>query len=356
MLGLEHLVEHHEVVDQDVVHPPDRVERVEVVLAALGLDVRRLRRQPARCRVHLLAGRLQHASHRVLRQPPHPHVGVLGAQRLDDRQVAPGVAQADRRREHEHLALPAQRPRPAPRGLSRMPGARRHPLDEPVSSRLTTTGSRIAGRARRRRARPASPPGQLGEPHPVVERAHPVVAAVQHEDRALHGSRRAPTRWCTPRRAETPGGGVGQGLRGRARAPSLLVLELAGRVRLVEHLPRRRSRRSRRSRRRASSAGCTSPSPWLSSCGSVVEVRELGLAPSAATRRTPARSRPVPHPVGVLGGHLGGPRGTAREAHEHRPLHAAASMTATVSAAYSAFAYAAAPPGGRTRRYRARRR
>ena len=49
------VVEHHEVVDEDLVHPADRLERVQVVLGRLVLDVGRLVGQPRRRRVDPLA-------------------------------------------------------------------------------------------------------------------------------------------------------------------------------------------------------------------------------------------------------------------------------------------------------------
>ena len=51
VLGLDDVVEHHEVVDQDLVHPADGLEGVEVVLGALVVDVGRLAGQPRRTRV-----------------------------------------------------------------------------------------------------------------------------------------------------------------------------------------------------------------------------------------------------------------------------------------------------------------
>ena len=54
---LDRVVEHHEVRDEDLVHPPDRLERVEVVLGRLAGDVGRLRRELGAQRVDPLAAR-----------------------------------------------------------------------------------------------------------------------------------------------------------------------------------------------------------------------------------------------------------------------------------------------------------
>ena len=48
VLVADEVVEDHEVREQDLVHPPDRLEAVQVVLGRLALDVRRLVRQVAR--------------------------------------------------------------------------------------------------------------------------------------------------------------------------------------------------------------------------------------------------------------------------------------------------------------------
>ena len=54
---------------QDLVHPPPRLEAVQIVLGRLGLDVRGLVRQLGARRVDALALRLQHARDRILGQP-----------------------------------------------------------------------------------------------------------------------------------------------------------------------------------------------------------------------------------------------------------------------------------------------
>ena len=48
VLRLDDVVEHHEVVDEDLVHPPDGLEGVEIVFGALVVDVGGLAGQPGR--------------------------------------------------------------------------------------------------------------------------------------------------------------------------------------------------------------------------------------------------------------------------------------------------------------------
>ena len=64
VLALAHeVVEDHEVGDQDLVHPPDRLEGVQVVLPRLRLDMAALAGQPRRRRMHLLPRLLQEVGH-----------------------------------------------------------------------------------------------------------------------------------------------------------------------------------------------------------------------------------------------------------------------------------------------------
>ena len=69
MLRLDDVVEDHEVVDEDLVHPPDGLEGVQVVLGALVLDVRGLVGQPRATPGAPARRRLEHGGDRVLRQP-----------------------------------------------------------------------------------------------------------------------------------------------------------------------------------------------------------------------------------------------------------------------------------------------
>ena len=142
-LPLHQVVEDHEVVDQHLVHPAHGLERVQVVLARLRLEVPRLARQQARGRVHDLAALLEELRHRRLGQPLDLEVGPPLAHRVGDGQVAAHVAEPDGRGEVE-------RPRPTPRaahvGDAAAAGAPVTRSTKPLMARLTTTGSRAIGR------------------------------------------------------------------------------------------------------------------------------------------------------------------------------------------------------------------
>ncbi len=72
----DHVVEDHEVREQDLIHPPDRLERVQPMAVALGADVRRLAGQIDARRVDSLAGGGQHLRDRMLRQPVDLQIGT----------------------------------------------------------------------------------------------------------------------------------------------------------------------------------------------------------------------------------------------------------------------------------------
>ena len=91
------VVEDHEVVDQDLVHPTPGLEAVQVVLGGLGLDVVRLVGEVLAARVDALALSLEDARHRVLRQPVDLQAVDEVAQLAGDRDVALRVAEPDRR-------------------------------------------------------------------------------------------------------------------------------------------------------------------------------------------------------------------------------------------------------------------
>ena len=69
VLVAHHVEEEHEVGDEDLVHPPDRLEGVQVVLGRLALDVRRLVREQRARRMDALPFGLEHGRDRMLREP-----------------------------------------------------------------------------------------------------------------------------------------------------------------------------------------------------------------------------------------------------------------------------------------------
>ena len=106
LLGAGDVVEDHEVGEQDLVHPPDRLERVQLVTVGLRLDVARLVRQVPAGGMDALARGLEDARDGILREPVDRQPGVEPAELLHDREVAPGVAEADRRGDVERPLRP----------------------------------------------------------------------------------------------------------------------------------------------------------------------------------------------------------------------------------------------------------
>ena len=82
---------------QDLVHPAQRLERVQVVLGLPPVDVAGLAGQLALAGWIVSPRRFEHRGHRMLREPVDLEVRARAAQLVGDRDVAPGVAEADRR-------------------------------------------------------------------------------------------------------------------------------------------------------------------------------------------------------------------------------------------------------------------
>jgi hypothetical protein len=182
LLVADHVEEEHEVRDQDLVHPPDRLERVQVVLGRLALDVPGLVRELGARGMDPLALGFEHGGHRVLREPVDLEVRVERAELLRDRHVAPGVPEPDRRRDVERPALPVQRPRP---GLHLRRG-RHHPVGEVLEEAV-----HLDGVARLRKMPGAvegdeRPAGQLGHGLGAGAGLADVEVAVEHEHGAAH--------------------------------------------------------------------------------------------------------------------------------------------------------------------------
>ena len=90
------VVEDHEVGQQDLIHPPDGLEAVQVVFGRLGLDVPGLTGQVCAGRVNALTMRLQHPGDRMLGEPVDLQAGMQLAQLGGDRHIPLGVTEADR--------------------------------------------------------------------------------------------------------------------------------------------------------------------------------------------------------------------------------------------------------------------
>ena len=201
LLG-DQVVEDHEVGQQDLVHPPVGLEDVQVVLARLGRDVRALVRQESRRRVYPLAALGEQLGDRVLGQPVDLQVRLQRPQLVGDRDVAPDVAEPDRRGDVERAAAAVQRPGPRPRPLRR-PGAResRNSWIEQVAPHRIAEGRQVAA------ALEGDQPDaeQLGQGDPVRVRDDAVAGrrAPPAPGNAPRGrSPRSPP-WTSPARAST---------------------------------------------------------------------------------------------------------------------------------------------------------
>ena len=114
-LVLDEVGEDHEVADQDLVHGPDGLEGVQVVLGRLTLDVPRFAGQKGRGRVDPFGAPPQQFRDRVLGQPVHLEAGPELTQLVGDGQVTAGMAETDGRGNVEHPFGPGERPGPGAR-------------------------------------------------------------------------------------------------------------------------------------------------------------------------------------------------------------------------------------------------
>ena len=110
-LSLHDVRERHEVRRHDLVHVPEGVEGMELVIGRPALEVRALVLQESRRRMEPFAPVLDDAVGGIGGQEVDDDVRMSLAQPAGDREVALDVAEADRAREPQHPALA-----PAPRG------------------------------------------------------------------------------------------------------------------------------------------------------------------------------------------------------------------------------------------------
>ena len=66
---IDGILEDHEVFDQHLVHAPDGLEAVQLMLARFQFDMPRLAGQPRAQGMDALAAGFQQPRHRILRQP-----------------------------------------------------------------------------------------------------------------------------------------------------------------------------------------------------------------------------------------------------------------------------------------------
>ncbi len=187
------IVEHHEVGDQDLVHPPDRLECVEVVLVGLGGDVAGLAGELGAQRMDALAACLEDGGHGVLRKPLDLELGTNGPQLVRDGHVALGVPEADGRRQEE--CPPRARQAAGPRARGRRPGGGHRGHLGPVAgsrstnsriSRLVRTGSRAGRMCPEPSNVTSSPPVARGQRLAMRVTDDAVLGSVQHENGAAN--------------------------------------------------------------------------------------------------------------------------------------------------------------------------
>ncbi len=175
------VVEHHEVVDEDLVHPADRLEGVEVVLGRLVLDVGRLVGQPLRCRVDSLAAIFEDLGDRVLGEPVDLQVGVELPQLGGDGNVAQGMAESDRRGDVQRLLRSAGCTHPGARLRSWVDH-----VDELLDQLVDDDGIAKVWAMAAAPDRDDRSPGRSGDGDACRVLAQAVLVAVDDEDGARH--------------------------------------------------------------------------------------------------------------------------------------------------------------------------
>ena len=183
-------------------------------------------------RVNRLARRPQRRRHRILGEPVDLEVGRQPTQLVGDRQVAPNMAEPDRRREVQDAPATARSPRPdVRRGAALIVRSMKS-----VMARLTGTGSRTRARWPAPSSTTSSPPTSSANARPLSTCWHtsrsPWTTRVGDADAATLLLEGSPVR-------ELQLLGLlagGQDLAGRLERPRDGVLELLRRVRLDELL------------------------------------------------------------------------------------------------------------------------
>ena len=187
VLPLGHqVVEDVEVVDQDLVHPADRLEGVQVVLPRLGLDVPGLVREPRRRGMHPLPRCLEELGDRRLREPVDLDVGHAARAA---RRRSPGRAGRGPARSATTGTAPDGRG-----GAGGAVGARR--TATPPSTVTTASTGTVQAWARSsttttRGTRPASSAGTSTRPRTIAAGDHDRAAAGRRRTRAAPAARRA---------------------------------------------------------------------------------------------------------------------------------------------------------------------
>ena len=226
LLVRDQIVEHHEVRNQDLVHPPERLEHIQLVLVGLGLDVGRFAGEQRAGGMDPLAARLEHLGDRVLGEPVDLEIGVEPAKLLRYRDIAAGVAEPDRGGHIQRSPRSRPAPRPAPRR-----GRRADEVAEQQVQLDRVAGVRDVAGALERHERAA---GRVGQRPALPERPDQVGVAVDHERRTPNSC--AHLAEVLVARETDAAGGVRERLGRGVEPPANRVLDLLGRVRLVETL------------------------------------------------------------------------------------------------------------------------
>ena len=224
------VVEEHEVRAEDLVHAPDRLERVEVVLGALALDVAGLVREQGARRVDSFALGLEHVRHRALREPVDFEIGDQRAKLVRDRDVAPSVAEPDRRRDVER----APTARLPPAAIAARRHRRSDRLGELAQELVDLHGVAHQREVTRTLERDERPTRRVGERNTPRVRLDPVTVSVDDQHGAAHVRGVSTDGLLAQRRCEL---GRDQRLRRRFEAPAHGVLGWLRRVRLVQRVP-----------------------------------------------------------------------------------------------------------------------
>ncbi len=228
----DQVVEHHEVADQDLVHVPEGLEGVQVVLGSLvpkTLDVPGLTGQGGRGGVDKLASPLQQFGDRMLGQPVDLQARPERPQRIGDGQVAARVPEPDGRGDVEHPLRPVQRPGPgAPAGGRGLEGPEsvRELLDRMVDN---------DGLPGLRQVPSALHAGELGDPLAALERLAAIPLPVHDQDRTAHLAQQR-LGLLSGRRRNRSGVVQQHRLRADLHRPANAVFMLLGGMRLVEQL------------------------------------------------------------------------------------------------------------------------
>ena len=206
-------MEDHEVREQDLVHPPQGLEGVQLVLARLAAMCATRWRAPRSPDGSARRG-LEHAGDGLLREPVDLEAGHRARAARGDRDVAPRVAEADRRRDEQRTLRAASRGARSAcrrrRPVTRSAKSRRSRLNLTGCARVRAVAEPSTRRARRRSARRTRRCGRAGSR---------VLVAVGDERRAADARPSGSTRRRRGR-ARSPPHGQRPASRASCRAPS----------------------------------------------------------------------------------------------------------------------------------------